>query len=138
MKTQFTYSAAAGFLESGKVLANAANAGGVVGGVACVLAGPVYPRVILAASLLFWFLASWLAVRVAIDAKLFRVMAAAEDGEAAVDHLLLNWGFRVKSKHDSMESRILGALGLWRRAVVTLAIQLTLLAVGLTMRLLNF
>jgi hypothetical protein len=137
MKTEVTYSAAAGFLESVRVIANMSNAGGVVGGVACALAGPEYARVVLAGSLLLWFLVLWLAVRVAIDANLFRTMAAADEGEAVVDQLLSDWGFRATPKHDSMDGRIRGSLRLWRLAALTLAIQLALLATGLTMRLLN-
>lgn len=119
----------ASFLDSGRVLGNAANAAAVVAGVGCFWAGWLLVRVVLGASLLFWFLECYFAVRVSIDASLFRVMAA--DVEAVGERLDESLGRPARS----LEDRTRGALNLWRKQRAMLAVQLATLFTGIVLRM---
>lgn len=124
-------SVTAAFLDSGRVIANAANAAGVVAGIGCFIVGPGYRRGILACSILLWFIECYYAVRVAIDASLFRVLASDPEGAAhAIDNLVQRRGER------SLKDRTHGALALWRRQIAFLILQLAALALGVILWLL--
>jgi hypothetical protein len=131
LSADFTCGLTRSFLGSGRVLANAGNAAAIVGGVGCVVAGPVYSRIVLAGSLLFWFVECWFAVRVAIDGSLFGVMAAdPEEGGRQLDVMLNRTG-------RPLAERSRGALALWRKQIAALAVQLAALAAGIILRIAN-
>lgn len=139
MKPDFECSVTASFLESGRVLANAGHAGAVVAGIGIAFAHAPLVRMVFAASILCWLVECWLAVRVAIDASLFRVLAAeSEDGGKKLDELLTGWGFGRHVKARSIPDRGRGALALWRGQVAVLAIELTAIAAGVVIQAVRF
>jgi len=122
-------------LGIGAVLANTGHAGAVVAGIGSAFTQAPTIQMIFAASILCWLVGCWLAVRVAIDASLFRALAAEpEDGGKKLDELLTGWGLRRNLKERGMADRSRGALGLWRRQVAALAIQLTALAAAIVIQ----
>src|ERR1039457_5256187 len=131
LSADFTCGLTRSFLGSGRVLANAGNAAAIVGGVGCVVAGPVYSRIVLAGSLLFWFVECWFAVRVAIDGSLFGVMAGDPGGGGGRVAGLVNRTGRP------LAERSRGALALWRKQIAALAVQLAALAAGIILRIAN-
>lgn len=122
----------AGFLDSGRVLANVANTAAVIAGVGCVIMSPGYSRLALAASIALWFVESYYAVRVAIDSSLFRLLAT--DPEGTSRHLD---NFLRTTKERSLEDRTRGALALWRRQIVYFTVQLATLLAGIMLRVAN-
>jgi hypothetical protein len=129
MGDDFDCKATASILDSGRVLANAAHAGAVVAGLGCFISLPVAARLFFIFSILCWFAGSWFAVRVAIDASLFRALTG--DFELRrLDALLTRWGFTQQPKERNLEDRSHGALRLWRRQTMLLAIQLAALLAG--------
>jgi hypothetical protein len=124
----------AAFLDSGRALANAANAAAIVAGVGCVMTGPIYSRIAVTGSILIWFLESYYAVRVAIDSSLFRLLAT-DPEEAARD--LDNFLGTSREPSRSIEDRARGALSLWRRQIAALTLQLTALIAGIVLRIAN-
>lgn len=125
----------ASFLDSGRVLANAANAAAIVAGVGCMMTSPMYSRLALTGSILIWFLQSYYALRVAIDGSLFRLLAA--DPEEAARQLD-NFLGRSRTPGRSIDDRARGALTLWRRQIVAISLQLTALILGIFLRIANF
>jgi hypothetical protein len=82
--------------------------------------------------LLFWIVECWFTVRVMIDASLFQYLAAEpEHGWRRLDELLSDSRLRRMPEGRSVADRRRGAIGLWRRQAVTLAIQLSALFVAL-------
>jgi hypothetical protein len=101
-----------------------------------VVAGPVYSRIVLAGSLLFWFVECWFAVRVAIDGSLFGVMAAdPEEGGRQLDVMLKRTKLNRTGRPVAERSR--GALALWRKQIAALAVQIAALAAGIVLRIVN-
>jgi hypothetical protein len=122
----------ASFLESGKALAAASHTGALVAGVAILIVHSLVPRVVFASSLLCWVAGCWFGLRVAIDASLFRALAAeAEDAWPRFDALLVEWGLRRTTRERSVAERIRGALALWRKQGMLLALQLVTLVSGM-------
>ena len=121
----------ASFLDSGRTMANAANAAAVIAGLGCVMVEPSGSRIALAASILLWLAQCYFAVRVLIDASLFRVLAGdLEEGTRRLDEVL-------NRPNRTVEDRLRGALGLWRGQIVTFVLQLAALAAGAVLRLAN-
>ena len=123
---------AASFLRSGRTLANAANAAAVVAGVACFISNPAYTRILLAGSILLWFVECYYAMRVAIDASLFRAMSV--DADAVARDLD---AFLKRSAGRPLQDRTRGALELWRRQIAALVVQLATLFAAIVLRLAN-
>ncbi len=117
----------ASFLDSGRVLANAGNAAAIVAGIGSIVSGPSAGRWVMAGSLLIWFVECWFAVRIAIDCSLFRVLAADPDEGGRQLDVMLNRGGRT------LDDRARGALALWRKQIAALAVQLTMLTVGIAL-----
>ena len=119
------------FLDSGRTIAHAANAAAVVAGLGCLWEGPVASRSTLAASIVFWLVECWFAVRVSIDASLFRVMAEdADEGARRLDAMLDRAGRPI-------EDRTRGALAPWRKQIAALVLQIAALAAGIVLRIAN-
>ena len=94
MNVQVDSSLTASFLESGQMLAKAGNAAAVVAGITGVTVYSDAVRLLLAGSMLCWVFECWFAVRVRIDASLFRQLAGESEGEwRRLDELLIEWGF---------------------------------------------
>jgi hypothetical protein len=125
----------AGFLESGRTLANVANAAAIIAGIGCWTSRGV-TEVLLALSLMAWIVGSWCAVRVSIDRSLFRTLAKnPTEGGDWLDALLVDWNLVKGAPSRSMHDRSRGALRLWRRQSTALAVQLAALAAALLVRL---
>jgi len=136
MKSVSEYEVAAGFLDSGRVLANAAHAAGAVAAIACLSRPHGLERLAIVASLLCWPVSCYFALRVAIDASLFRALAGdSEDGASHLDELLVRMRLRRRVVERSPMDRVNGALRLWRCQIVMLALQISPLILGLAMRL---
>jgi type IV secretory pathway TrbD component len=135
MSSDFSCGLTASFLDSGRILANAGNALAIVAGIGCVVAGPSCGRWVLAGSLLVWFVECWFAVRVAIDSSLFRVLAAnPEEAGRQLDAML----FRTATVRERpLADRTRGAMNLWRKQIVALAVQLAALVAGIILKVAN-
>jgi hypothetical protein len=137
MRAGFDCKITTAFLDSGRTLANVANAAAVVAGVGCWFARPS-SGVALGLSLVAWLVETWFAVRVAIDRSLFRSLAEEPaDGADWLDALLVDWKLVKTAQSRSMPDRIRGALGLWRRQSAALALQLAALAAALVLQAVN-
>jgi hypothetical protein len=118
----------ASFLESGQILANASHAAAVVAGFGTAAAHSAIAGLLFSSSMLCWLCECWFAVRVAIDASLFRRVAdESEDGWRQVDEWMNACGFLRLSEGRSIADRARGAVALWRRQAVALAIQFAIL-----------
>ena len=80
------------------------------------------------ASLLCWCAVVYLAVRIKIDAGFFVLLAADPDhAPEELDHFLDKAGLRKVTKSRTIDERCQGAIGLWRKMVAVLVLQLFLL-----------
>jgi hypothetical protein len=132
MKPEFECAVAAGFLCSGRVLSNSSNCAAAIAAVGALLAHPVAERMVFAASILCWPVACYFGVRVAIDASLFRELAReAADGGQALDELLRTWGLSSVKPERTIGERSRGALRLWVRLIVVVAVQVAALAAAI-------
>ena len=138
MRAGFDCEVTAGFLDSGRTVANAANVAGIIAGVGYWYEGPGASSGALALSLVFWVVELWFAGRVAIDRSLFRTLAADSEQSAEwLDVLLVDWRFIKAAKSRSMADRSRGALRLLRMQSVTLILQLVTLGVAMILRAVN-
>ena len=113
----------AGFLESGRMLANVANVAAVLAGIGLFMGRT---PALMWVSLLCWILESYFAIRVAIDARLFHVIAAdPEERARALDEML------GRKSGRTIEDRCRGGKKLWRWQMIVLIIQVIVLLVGL-------
>jgi hypothetical protein len=125
MNVQVESSLTASFLESGQMLAKAGNAAAVIAGITGGIVYSAAVRLLLAGSMLCWLIECWFALRVRIDASLFRQLAGESQGEwRRLDELLVEWGFPRPAEDRSVSDRSRSAVALWRSQAVTLAIQL--------------
>jgi hypothetical protein len=139
MSADFRCGLTASFLDSGRILANAANAAAIVAGIGCAVASPPWSRLVLAGSLLFWFVECWFAMRAAIDSSLFRVMAAdPEEAARQLDAMLGAAPFGAATVRErSLADRTRGALALWRKQIFALGVQFAALSAGIILRIAN-
>ena len=78
-------------------------------------------------SLVWWLVECWFAVRVAIDASLFRHLAGeTEDRWRRLDELVAGWDLRRTAEARSTADRSRGAMTLWRMQAFALTIQLVM------------
>jgi hypothetical protein len=133
MEACLTYS----LLDSWRVTARAANFAALVASAGVLLPGPSLSRWIFVASLLCWMVGSWLAMRVSIDASLFRVFAEGDSQAVgtALDELLIRLGFPSSQCERSVTDRSRGAVHLWRCHIAACAAQLGVLIAALTLTL---
>jgi hypothetical protein len=132
MKPEFECLVTASFLRSGRVLCNAGNCGAVIAGIGILLTHGVAGRLLFAASILCWPIACYFGVRVSIDVSLFRELARGPaDGGQALDEVLRSRGLLRARAERTLAERSRGALRLWFRLIVIVAIQLTILAAAM-------
>jgi hypothetical protein len=132
MNAELDSRVAASFLESGRILANASDVAAVVAGFGTVAAHSAIAGLLFSSSMLCWLCECWFAVRVAIDASLFlRVADESEDGWRQVDEWINAFGFLRAREGRSVADRARGAVALWRRQAVALAIQFAILIAAL-------
>jgi hypothetical protein len=132
MNAELDSRVAASFLESGGILANASDVAAVVAGFGTVAAHSAIAGLLFSSSMLCWLCECWFAVRVAIDASLFlRVADESEDGWRQVDEWINAFGFLRAREGRSVADRARGAVALWRRQAVALAIQFAILIAAL-------
>jgi len=134
LRAGFDCKVTASFLESGRTLANAANAAAVIAGIGC-FSGRSTTAVLLGLSLAAWAVESWYAVRVAIDRSLFVTLAQEPaDGADWLDVLLVDWKLIKAAKSRNMTDRMQGAMRLWRIQGAALVLQLAALAGAIVVR----
>ncbi len=138
MRPGFDCKVTAGFLESGRTLANVANVAAMVAGIGYWWEGFGASAAALAISLLVWVIEVWLAVRVAIDRSLFRTLAEdPQEGADWLDALLVDWKLAKAPKPRSLADRSRGALRLWRLQWAALVLQLAALGAAMILRAVN-
>ena len=138
MRPGFDCEVAAGFLESGRTLANVANVAAIVAGVGYWYEGPGWSSIGLAVSLVCWIVESMFAVRVAIDRSLFQTLAKdPEAGGGWLDALLVDWKLAGARKSRNMPERSKAALRLWRIQRSALILQLAALGGAMILRAVN-
>jgi hypothetical protein len=123
VKPEFECGATASLLDSGRTLAGASHAAAVIAEVGVILAHSTVVQVVCAVSITCWLAGCYFAVRVAIDASLFRQLAA-DPSERCRD--LDEWLHRDTERGLTDQTR--GALALWRWQVAFLVVQLIALA----------
>jgi hypothetical protein len=129
MKPDFEWSATASVLDSGRTLASASNVAAVVAGINAVLGHSNAAQIACALSMLCWFVGCYFAVRVTIDASLFRQLAANHvEACGDLDEWLRRLGWLRGETDRSLTDRTRAALALWRGQVALLALQLMALA----------
>ncbi len=132
MKPEFECAVAAGFLRSGRFLSSFSNCAALMAAAGALLAHPAAERLVFAASILCWPVACYFGVRVAIDASLVRELAReAGDGGQALDELLRTWGLSSVKPERTIAERSRGALRLWVRLIVVVAVQVAALAAAI-------
>jgi hypothetical protein len=131
MNDQLVSNTTASFLESGRMLAPVSNAAAVVAGVGGVTVHSAV-RLLFVGSMLCWLVECWFAVRVHIDASLFRQLAGEpESNWRRLDELLTSYGRHRPSDNGNVSDRACRAMALWRRQIATLVIQLASLGAAL-------
>ncbi len=118
--------ATASLLRSGSTLVLPAHVGALLAGLH--IHSQAHGVWFCFASLLCWCVVVYLAVRIKIDAGFFEILAADPDhAPEQLDHFLDNAGLRKVSKSRTIDERCRGALGLWRKMVAMVVVQLILL-----------
>ena len=122
----------AAFLDSGRTLALASQAAVIT----TALAIPPYglARYAFELALFAWAAAIWFAVRVAIDAALFRALADDADAPTRLDSLLRCWGFTPPAATRTLEERARGAVRLWKLQAICTAIQILFTLAGFLLK----
>ncbi len=112
---------AASILRSGAVIAQAGHVLALIAGFGWFHTG----RWALTGSLLAWLLHCYIALRVAIDARLFENLPG---HEAELDAWLLRFGLRRQLSPRSLDERTRASLRLWKFQLAAFALQAILLA----------
>jgi hypothetical protein len=124
MNSRFECGATASLLSSGTSLTTASNCAAMVGAAGILLAHSSTARAILVAPVLFWPLACYFSLRVAIDASLFRELALADqDNATALDELLQQRGLARGRPGWTISDCSRGAVKLWKRLIAITGIQ---------------
>jgi hypothetical protein len=125
----------ASLLESGSALAQASHVAAVIAGFGGVASHSAAARLVFSSSILCWLAGCWFAVRVAIDAKLFRRLASEpEDAWQRLDELRSDWGFLKPRVGRSVVGRRRAAITLWRRQLISLAMQFAILITAMALQ----
>jgi hypothetical protein len=135
VKPEFECGATASLLDSGRTLASTSHVAAVIAGVVVFLAHSTVVQVVCAVSMMCWPVGCYFAVRVAIDASLFRQLAG-DPSERCRDlgEWLHRLGWRHRKTECTLTDRTRGALALWRWQAALLAVQLMALAAALLLR----
>jgi len=131
MRPEFECATTASFLRSGHLLCNISNCTAVIAGIGIFLTHIVAGRLLFGLSLLCWFVASYLGVRVAIDASLFRDMAGEPTGGRELDEFLRVRGLRRVELERPLAERSRAALRLWFLLIVTITVQVVIFAAAI-------
>jgi len=135
MKPESECVVTASLLRSGRVLANASNCAAVMAAVGLLLSHPEAARLLFAASIVCWPMAVYLGVRVAIDASIFRDLSGElADGGQALDRLLRDRGLRRARPELTLAERSRGAIKIWKRMIVIVAVQLAIVAAAVVIQ----
>jgi hypothetical protein len=128
-------------LDSGRVISRAGNVAALLAGAGCLLPGSALSLWVFSLSLLCWIAGCWLAVRVAIDASLYRVFARGDSAAAgkALDGLLVRLRLRSSQRAQNLADRspgdrCQGALRLWRCQIAAFTAQLAILVAAVIQR----
>jgi hypothetical protein len=125
MNPRFECGVTASFLSSGTSLAIASHCAALIGAVGVLLAHTIAARAVFVAPVLCWPGACYFALRVSIDASLFKELALVPDeGGPALDELLRRHGFAGAPLDRTITERSAGALKLWKRLIAVTAIQI--------------
>lgn len=128
---EFDCAAAASFLDAGREAARAAHAAAVIAALGFLLSGAPWPRAAFGAALILWPLICFFAMRVALDASLFRAIAPApEERSRRLDQLLTAWGLGGHVRERAIADRCRGAFGLCKRLAILSAIQMMCVVAG--------
>ena len=131
MKAELECGMAAGFLGSGRALANCGNCAALAGAGGVLLADTVAARALFAAAVVCWPAVCYFGMRVAIDARLFEELQREPvEGGAALDEWLRERGLANAKPGRSIGERSRGALRLWRRLLAAVAIQMAAALAG--------
>jgi hypothetical protein len=121
----------ANVLDSGEILAHAANAAALIGGLGLLMAQTRLARVAFTLTIAAWTIGCLAGTRVAIDASLFRAIAADTDGRAPeLDESLARLGLRTSSVNRPIADRISGAMRWFRAQVLAFVTEIFALSVG--------
>jgi hypothetical protein len=125
----------AAFLDSGRIVNLSSHTVALIpAGALLFSAADSHPaQLCWSLCLLLWPLQCWLALRVAIDAGLFKVLAVDSETLNRFDEVLRDWQLRRKSLPRTAAERCRAALGLWRRQVLVGAVQIATLGLGLAL-----
>ena len=124
MNSRFECGVTASLLSSGRSLTTVSNCAAVVGAAGILLAHSGTARAILVPPVLFWPVACYFSLRVAIDAALFRELALADqDNGTALDELLRQRGLARGRLGRTISDRSRGAVKLWKRLIAITGIQ---------------
>ena len=135
MKPEFECAVTAGFLRSGQVLSNFSNCAAVIAAVGILLAHAVTERLVFASSILCWPVACYFGVRVAIDTSLIQELGREPaEGGNALDQLLRTRGLLRVQPERTLAERSRGALRLWIRMIIIVAVQLAILVVAMVIQ----
>ena len=120
----------AALMRAGLRASMAGHGAGVVAGVGVTVQG-ASPGLVVA--LVAWGYLVYLQVRVAIDAELFGWLAEGA-AVAEMDGFLVRAGLLKRAVERTDEDRVRGAMGLWRRLLVTLVVEFVAVLAGLAWR----
>jgi hypothetical protein len=130
LSQNFDCEATASMLDSGRVLALASQAAALIAAISPW--NTLAHRLLFAVALVLWPLACWLAIRVAIDASLFRAMARDPEASArSLDTFLTAHGLAPAPSGRPLADRCRGALRLWRRLMFVAGLQMILVVSAL-------
>lgn len=129
MHDEFECRVVASLLDSGAVVANAAQAAFLLSATGLALTAPTASSAAFALAILCWAAGGWASIRVTIDASLFRELAARPDF-AMLDGSLERLGFPRRKKNCTPDDRFRASLRLWRFQLATFVLQLISLAAG--------
>jgi len=133
MKGEWECRIAAIILGSGRVLAGFSNCAALIAGAGLLLGNVGRPE--FAVSLAWWPVACYFAVRVAVDERLFRELSEApEEGGKALDEILRITGLAAPPAGRPVGERSRGAIRLWKRLIVAVALQGVSLAAALAVQ----
>lgn len=120
----------ASVLDAGQTVAVIGHAGAVV----AVFAGFAGEMPVFAAALTLWVLVCLYAVRVRLDASLFRALAGAGGhGAEHLDALLIRWRLKRRIQNRTIAERSEAAIGLLRRLIALVALEVIALSAGVAL-----
>jgi hypothetical protein len=133
MTLRFRAEVTASLLDHGPTLAAVGALAAVVAMFGCFIPHDSAPKIAFQVSLILWIAAFWFAVRVRIDAVLFRALAVAGGSLEDLDELMAEWRLARSVPSRSIEDRCAGAFRLLRWLVICVASQVLLFLAGIAL-----